>query len=109
MESAFLVMGILSPPNAFSSSSNSLSNNTHTQADVNNLLGQGIIIINDHMSSIKQLLSSLNEASTQQPATQHVNGVRDDASTNSNPSVINSIASLLASSGQQSDFFIGWG
>ena len=91
MESAASVMGVISPPNASSSSLNSLSNNTPTQADVNNLLGQGIITINDCMGSIEQLLLSLNEASTQQSAPQHVNGVCDDASTNSDPSIINSL------------------
>ena len=84
-----------------------------TQADINALLGEGIISINDNVGSIKQLLSSLNAASTQQSATEHVNGVRDDvrddASTNSDPSVIDSIALLLASSGRRSDFCFGRG
>ena len=113
IESAALVMSVVSSPPATSSSSNPMSNNTNnqapTQADVNNLLGQGIITINDRMGSIEQLLSSLNAASMQQSAPQHVNGVCDDASTNFNPSVIDSIALLLASSGRQSDFRIGRG
>ena len=86
---------------------------TLSQADINTLLGEGIISINDNVGSLKQLLSSLNTASTQQSATEHVNGVRDDvrndASTNSDPSVIDSIASLLASSGRRSDFRFGRG
>ena len=100
MESVALVMGVISPPTAASSSSNSISNNTTNQANVNNLLGQSIITLNDHTGSIKQLLSSLNDSSTQQLAMQQFNGFRDDAPTNSNPSVIDSIASLLALSGQ---------
>ena len=84
-----------------------------TQADINTLLGEGIISINDNVGSLKQLLSSLNATSTQQSAPTQVNGVRDDvrddASTNSDPSVIDSIASLLASSGKRSDFRFGRG
>ena len=65
------------------------------------------------MGSMEQLLSSLNAALTQQSAPEHVNGVRDDvcddASTNSDPSVIESIASLLASSGRRLDFWFDRG
>ena len=72
-----------------------MNTQTPTQADVNALFGQGIISLSDDVGSIKQFLSSLNAASTQQSAPQHVNGVCDDASTNSNPSVIDSIALFL--------------
>ena len=109
MESAASVIGVVSPSTAASSSSNSMFNNTTNQANVNNLLGQGIITLNDCMGSIEQLLLSLNGASTQQPTMQQVNGVCNDASTNSNPSVIDSIASLLASSERQSNFCISRG
>ena len=113
IESAALVMSVVGSPAAKSSSPILMSNNNNTQAptqaDVNALFGQGIIFISDQMGSMEQLLSSLNAASTQQSAPQQVNGVRDDASTNSDPSVIDSIASLLASSGRQSDFWIGRG
>ena len=113
MTSAASVMSVVGSPPAASSSSNPMSSNKNTeaptQADVNALFGQGIISISDRMGSMEQLLSSLNAASTQQSAPQHVNSVCDDASTNSDPSVIDSIASLLASSGQQSDFCIGRG
>ena len=97
------MMSVVGSPPATSSSSNPMFNNTNTQAptqaDVNNLFGHGIISISDCMGSMEQLLLSLNAASTQQSAPQHVNGVHDDASTNSDPSVIDSIALLLASSG----------
>ena len=117
IESAASVMSVVGSPAAASRSSRSdsrhCSSRQPTQADINALLGEGIISINDNVGSIQQLLSSLNTASTQQSATERVNGVRDDvrddASTTSDPSVIDSIASLLASSGRRSDFRFGRG
>ena len=103
-------MSVVGSPAAKSSSPILISNNnntqTPTQADVNALFGQGIISINDRMGSIEQLLSILNTAPAQQSTTQQVNGVCDDASTNSDPSVIDSIASLIKSSGKRLDFCI---
>ena len=112
MESAALVMSVVNTsPAAASSTSNSLFNNSsNNESAVVNLLGQGIITLSDCMGSIKQLLSSLNDTSTQpSTAMQQVNGVCDGDSTSSDPSVINSIASLIKSSGKRLDFCIGRG
>ena len=109
IETAASVMSVVGSPSRPSRPvSSHRSSNQPTQADINTLLGEGIISINDNVGSLKQLLSSLNTTSTQQSAPTQVNGVRDDvrddASTNSDPSVIDSIALLLASSGKRSDF-----
>ena len=114
IETAASVMNVVGSPSRPSRPvSSHRSSNQPTQADINTLLGEGIISINDNVGSLKQLLSSLNATSTQQSAPTQVNGVRDDvrddASTNSDPSVIDSIASLLASSGKRSDFRFGRG
>ena len=89
--------------------SNNNNTQTPTQADVNALFGQGIISISDQMGSMEQLLSSLNAASTQQSAPQQVNGVCDDASNNSDPSFIDSIASFLEFFGRRLDFWVSRG
>ena len=114
IETAASVMSVVGSPSCSSRPfSRHRSSTQPTQADINTLLGEGIISINDNVGSLKQLLSSLNTTSTQQSAPKQVNGVRDDArddaSTNSDPSVIDSIASLLASSGRRSDFCLGRG
>ena len=63
------------------------------------MLGQGIIACSDRIGSLKKFLLSI-AATSNQPSTptHNVNGVDDDATTNSDPSVIDSIASFIKSS-----------
>ena len=112
MESAASVMGFVhAAPAIPSNTSYSLFNNSsNNETAAVNLLDQGRITLSDHMGSIEQLLSSLNDTSTQpSTAMQQVYGVCDGDSTSSDPSVIYYTASLIKSFGKRLDFCIGRG
>ena len=76
------------------------------------MLGQGIIAWNNCIGLLEQLLSSVVAISTQNTTlapVQNVNGVADDATTDTDPSAIDSIVSLIQSSGKHLDLWLGWG
>ena len=114
MKSATSMLSVVhaAPASAHTASPLLFNTPTNNEASTVNMLGQVIIACSDHIGSLKHLLSSVTAIFTQTTApadVKNINGVANDDTTNTDPSVIDFNASLIQSSGKRSGFWLSWG